>query len=297
MGWIEMKDRSVACSKEDKLGFSSIFTIGTPLNQQYQNTYSEGVVKNLNLELTSSTVTELYTYSSGGKFNYTTDKKLAEMALSTGVTEHIVFDNAYQDIVMMSCEITNGNSGGGVFDEKGYLIGLSTLGLSYESANTAAINFFVPIYPITLVLDRIIENKETNAGYEIYSPESMGLRVIDAQEASTVTATDSETGEVLNEIIFNGQSYYYFDSEMYLAKNYRNAFAFENDGVYVINNTGAYSQLMANFVITGANKTDLTVEINNRNDLLYFLLSCNKGEIVNFYGTMGFLNKSFSVTL
>ena len=298
MGWIEMKDRSVACPEEDKLGFDSIFTIGTPLKPSFQNTYSEGRVKNLNLELTSNTATELYTYNAGGKLGYTTDKRYAEsLPKGINVNSKAVFDNAYQDIVMMSCEITNGNSGGGVFDEKGYLIGLSTLGLGYESANTAAINFFVPIYPITLVLDKIILNKETGVGNVIFSPESMGLKVIDAQEAATVTAEDSETGEVFNEVTFNAQTYYYFDGEMYLERSYRNAFSFVDDGVYVMINDGTYSQLIENFVITGANKSGVEAVITNRNDLLYFLLNCNKGDVVNFYGKVGFLSRSFTVTL
>lgn len=300
MDWIEMKDRSVACNEEDKLKFDALFTLGTPLDSQYQNTYSEGRVKNLNLSLSSATVTEVYMYTTAnGQFAYTTDKKYAEtIPFKQNEQSQVVFDNIYEDVVMMSCDITNGNSGGGVFDEKGYLVGLATLGLGYESANTSAMNFFVPIYPITLNLDKLIVNNETGANEAIFSPESMGLKVIDANEVNAFTSIDSDTMEEVNRVNYGGQDYYYYDGEFYSVSEYRNAFSFTGDGVCIVRNQGPYEILIKGFSLTGANRQgEEKVEFKDRNDFLYYLLKCNKGDVVNFYGKIGMLTRTFTITL
>lgn len=291
INWIEMKDRTVYYSEEDKFGFDEIFTLGTPLDDQYQNTYSEGRIKNLNFNLVEATGEMLYTFNRyGSGYDFSTDEQYVEDIdmFITDKQEYIVLSNIYENAVMMSCDIAPGNSGGGVFDERGYLVGLSTLGLSYTSAGTASINFFVPIYPIMQILDRIIENKETNAGHIIYEPENLGLKVIDANEATSYSQAiklEDKTIRIVNLVKFDGQEYYYYDETLYNAKTYQNAFSFNQEGVYIMTNDGQLSSLPKDFVITGVDKNgENKVEIKTRNDLLYFLLSCNKGEQIHIYG-------------
>ncbi len=274
IGWIEMQDRVVACDSADKINYDEIFVIGTPLDIQYKNTLTLGNISNNNLQMVEGTATELYTYTSNGVFKYTTDK---EAIPTYNYQTHQVLDNIYENVVMMNCDITNGNSGGGVFDKYGNLIGLATLGKDYTSSGTASMNFMVSIYPATLVLNKLILKNEGGIDLGVYTFDNLGLTVIDSVEATNF-------GEQVMGV--NGSLQYYMDGVFYPKSQYASAFAFDGTGVYILNNVGRFAQLQKDFIITKADKNDLkSVDINTRNDLIYFLLNCNSGERINIYGT------------
>lgn len=280
IGWIEMKDRFIACENQDKVNYDEIFVIGTPLDLDYKNTLTLGNVSNNNFDLVELTGSDLYVYTSNGEIAITQDPKA-----TVGTTQtYEVIENVYENAIMINCDITNGNSGGGVFDKYGNLIGLATLG---RDESSYAMNFIVPIYPVTLVLDKIILNNETNAKQKIFTPESMDLVVMDETEAFYASS-----------VTINGR-YYYYDGKLYDKSQYPSEFNFEGDGVCVLRNGGVYGNITTDFIITGIDKNDLVkVDIKDRNDLLFYLLSCNQGDKINIYGKkLDGNSKSFTITL
>ncbi len=282
MGYIKMRDRIVDCKAEDKLLYEDIFVLGTPLDLQYKNTLTLGITSNPNLEMVEASGTEVYTYLMNGVFKYTTDEKAVHGSYETLQ----VYDNIYENVVMMNCDITHGNSGGGVFDKYGNLIGLATLGLDVEVSGSASINFLVPIYPVMQVLDRVILQNEGMNGESIYTLKSLGLKVLDSEEAVRV-------GNLV--LTVNNTPSYYFDGKFYKKSDYSTAFDFYEEGVIVLE--GALG-VPYGFVIRSVDKNDGTeLEINDRNDLIYFLLSCKKGERINLNGRLGLIGRTHTITL
>ncbi len=281
IGWITMKDRVYACAEEDKLCYDDVFVLGNPLDIDYKGTLSIGYVSNNNFKLAEGMVDELYMYSEGGSTKYVTDPNIY---LSTSNFDKVeVLGNIYEDIVMMNCDITNGNSGGGVFDENGYLVGLATLGLNYTASNTMAINFFVPIYSAQLVLDKLILSNEGQGNQTIYEMSSLGFVGFDANEAN-VAAYKYVDNKITDRLIsYNGTLSYYYNGKFYKALDYSDDFKFDGDGVYILENYGANAGFREGYSITAVDKNDPSarVQINTRNDLIYFLLGCNSGETVN----------------
>lgn len=299
IGWITMKDRSVACASEDRLKYDDIFVIGSPLGLEYKNTFTKGNISN-NHELTAETASVLYTYRQNGVFRATTDDKTVA---NISHNSYIVAENFYENMIMMNCDITNGNSGGGVFDLHGNLIGLATLGMSYTASNTNAMNFLTPIYPVSLVLDSVITNNENGSSKALFTPQNIGLDIIDAQEGYFVyRAFNSVDSSGINGRLIKDTGYHFFlDQKFYAYSQYESLFSDNSwDGVYVLANTGSFAKFKEGFVITGVDKNDLNhVSIQTRNDLLYFLLTCQKGETLNIYGQNGLngVQTSFTITL
>ena len=191
----------------------------------------------------------------------------------------------------MSVEISPGNSGGGVFDAKGNLIGLATLSTSVSSSNGNQINGFVSIYPLIQVLDRVIYNNENSGNdYSIYDLENLDLVGIDSQEAGIIYSikfqqeNDVDYGSVIR-TISEFADYYYLDGVYYSESEYQSAFTFEYDGYYIITNASTISNmqyLSAGVVITQGKIGSETHTIENRNDFLYMLLDIDDGESVTF---------------
>jgi len=282
MGYIKMRDRIVDCKAEDKLFYDDIFVIGTPLDLQYKNTLTLGNISNTNMEMVEASGVEIYTYFLNGVFKYTTDRN----AVSSPSQVLQAYDNIYENVVMMNCDITNGNSGGGVFDRYGNLIGLATLGLDTEVSGSASMNFLVPIYPIMQVLDRVILQNESMGEQNIYSIKSLGLKVLDSNEANRV-------GNVV--LVANDALSCYFDGNFYKKADYFSTFNFNEEGVIVLESG---SGIPHGFIIQSVDKNDGTeVVIKDRNDLIYFLLGCKKGERINFNGKLGLIGRTYTVSL
>ncbi len=282
MGYIKMRDRIVDCKAEDKLLYEEIFVLGTPLDLQYKNTLTLGITSNPNLEMVEASGTEVYTYFLNGVFKYTTDKS----AVSGSYQTLQAYDNIYENVVMMNCDITHGNSGGGVFDSYGNLIGLATLGLDVELTGSASINFLVPIYPVMQVLDRVILQNEGMNGESIYSLASLGIKVVDSEEAERV-------GDVV--LAVNGALSYYFDGEFYKKADYSSTFSFSEEGACVLKSGQGVPH---GFIIKSVDKNDGNqITIKDRNDLIYFLLGCKSGERINFNGKLGLISRTYTVSL
>ncbi len=119
-----------------------VIAIGTPLDFAYQNSCTFGYVSGL----------DRYSLS----------------ASSNGLSQ-----NVYENLIQHTASISNGNSGGGLFDMNGNLIGLNTLGS--QTAND--MYFAVPIYPALLVIDDVVSCYEQNTQYSL---PTLGVSVIDS---------------------------------------------------------------------------------------------------------------------
>lgn len=267
-GWINMKDRLVFSEDKDKPYYEDIFVIGTPRSVNYKNTLTLGNISNNNFQLLEVTADDYYSYNLNGELKVTNDKEVVSgkySYVSRYTTHRDFYDNVYENTVLMNCDIAGGNSGGGVFDCYGNLIGLATLGKSVDYSGSAAMNFMVPVYPIMQVLNKLIIENETGTRQTIYTMEKMKFVGIDSYEAMLFKS---------NIVSFD---YYLFDGQLYDVINYDSAFQFSNYGVYVVESET--SNFTKGSVITGMSKngTDFT-QIDNRNDLIFFLLNCNEGE-------------------
>lgn len=272
--WIEMKDRSINPAEGDELGFDEVFTLGTPLNLQYINTLSLGYVSNTSAKESASTKDFYYWTDSDGSITGTSNASNAVGSfMGTQPTE--VLENMYEDLIMINLDITHGNSGGGLFDSEGYLIGLTTLGLTYEDTNGAQMNFAVPIYPLTQILDKIILQNE-QGGSAVISYQTLGLNVADVNMTSMAKSIQEQMGV----------SFYYLDG-MIVEESQSSLLDFEEEGVVVLANsgTGLIANLTAGSVITGADFGNASerVDINDRNDLIFFLLQCDSGDMIHVY--------------
>lgn len=264
LNFVKMRDRWIDCEDAERLRRDDVFTQGTPLDISFANTYSEGYVSN-SKAMQSATTKDFYYSGTEGNYVGTGNKLNAVSYRSTSVTE-----NVYEDLIMVNLDITHGNSGGGLFDSQGYLVGLTTLGLVVDETNGAAMNFAVPIYPAIEVLDKLIENNEKNAGHGVYSYQDLGLTLFDANMADFALSVQDQTND----------SFYYVDGKI-LQYNEEAKLNFDRSGVYIYSNSGAIDFLKPGCVITGATNSDgIYTSIDDRNDLIYFLLDCEKGDSI-----------------
>ncbi len=270
-GWIDIKDRTIDCDEIQKLNFDKIFTIGTPLNLEYQNTLALGYVSNQKLK-ESYTSKELFVYNSNSEYKFTTNEKVIPSRQT--LYYYDVLNNAYQDLIMMNLDITNGNSGGAIFDESGYIVGLSTLGINYQLANTSALNFAVPIYPLTRILDKAIEfNEGITQISNIIKIQDLGVFGGDKNELLYIMDFGSikETGE----------KSYYLDGRFFNAQELNKYKDYDGDGFIIFSSEG---ELEEGFILTSIAFNDEEKVIKNRNDLIYYLYSCKKGDVINLKG-------------
>ena len=281
INYVKMKDRVVDCAQEDKLDYEPIFAIGTPLELDYLNRLTLGNVASNNPMLFYTGQDIYLKYSAGmlsGYSNYTT---------SDYATSYEVLSNTYEDVVDITVGITNGNSGGGCFDENGYLIGLTTLGGNVSSTGGNQMNGMVPIYPIMQVLDKLIENNEADGNNTIYSLETLNIFGIDAYEASICSSVKTESFP------------YYFIDGKFFSSSYNSDFNFADEGYYIlINSNTSLKSLTKGCVVKSAQvEGEEIVEITDRNDIVYFLLSLDGGEnvTINYQNSNG-VAKSIKVS-
>lgn len=274
INYVTMKDRSIFCEQEDKLDYEQIFTIGTPLDTDYINRLTIGNVASNNsmVYFTGETI-----YPKTNLIGTPTGYTNSPTASST--TGYEVLSNTYEDAIDVALGITNGNSGGGCFDEKGNLIGLTTLGGNVDRTHGNQMNGVVPIYPIAEILDKLIANNETNSNHSIYTIEKLNIVGLDANEASIVKS-------IYDEMVEEGYDfdYYFYDGRFY-GLSYTRDFSFDEKGYYILSNSSvALSNLSRGKIITGAKiNTNEKVDIIDRNDLIYLLLQVENGDSVTFY--------------
>ncbi len=185
-----------------------VIAIGTPLDFAYQNSCTFGYVSGLNR----------YSLSSA----------------SNGLSQ-----NVYENLIQHTASISNGNSGGGLFDMNGYLIGLNTLG----SNSGNEMYFAVPIYPILLVLDEIVECDNNGTQYTL---SSLGVSVVDS---------------IICDI-------YNYD-------------IIQQEGLYVTEVSGNSENIIqVGDIIVAMNTSNNNFDISCRNDLIYALMQMSSGDIV-----------------
>lgn len=237
--WVRMKDRSIDCAEGEKLKEGErAFVIGSPQKIENQNTVTTGKIPTspLNYSYTINTVTK-------GPFKVD------------------VLDNVYENLIPMRIEIRGGNSGGGLFDSSGYLIGQPTLG---SSEDVYSINYAIPIYSAILVINDIIE---TNEGEDelvnLYSIDYLNITFIDYYEAEIMKSC------------FSSSTKYYYGKE-YLSQDLEYT---RETGLKVLTKN---EELGVEFgdIILSITVGDTDKELTCRNDLIYELLKCRKGDVI-----------------
>ncbi len=205
--YVNVVDRVISSENRLKL-LEPVIAIGTPLDFAYQNSCTFGYVSGLDRYSVSS--------SSGG-----------------------LSSNVYENLIQHTASISNGNSGGGLFDMNGYLIGLNTLG----SDNGNDMYFAVPIFPILIVLDDVIECYETGTQYQL---PTLGVSVI-----------DSITCDI-----------YGYDT-------------ITTDGLYISEVNGSAQGIVeVGDIMVSISSSNNSFSITCRNDLIYALLQMSSGETV-----------------
>lgn len=198
-----------------------VIAIGTPVDFSLQNTATLG-----------------YVSSTGGRLSY-----------SDGVV--------YENLIQHTAPINHGNSGGPLFDMSGKLIGLNTLG--NDDANS--LFFAVPIYPIMIVVDRVVEADKSSS---TWSTPVIGISAYDRYQAEYAQVSFSDTGMQVSAITEGGAS----------------------EGKFEVGD-----------IIEAITVGDVTYEIDVRNDMLIPLLKANKGDTVSFTIKRGLVRQSIDITL
>ncbi len=197
-------------SSENRLQLlEPVISIGTPLNFAYQNSCTFGYVSGL----------DRYSLS----------------ASSAGLSQ-----NVYENLIQHTASISTGNSGGGLFDMQGNLIGLNTLG-----SNTGNDMYFaVPIYPVLIVLDKVIACENADTQYEL---PLLGISVVD---------------EIMCEI---------FGEDI-----------ISQEGLYVSQVSGnAEGILQVGDIVVKLSSNDKNFDITCRNDLIYALMQMNSNDTIS----------------
>lgn len=254
LDYVTMKDIIINPAPGERFDYQPIFAIGCPLNEEdYLNRLTIGNI---------GTNDTIVMYS---------DEK---------VDGYNVMYNLYEDVVDITAGISPGNSGGGCFDENGYLIGLNTLGTDESITGGNQMNGIVPIFPAMQIIDRIIYNNEVANTYKIYTLENLGLFGIDAWEASVAISHTTYQGTT---------ACYYLNGRYYAKSTYASrGFNFTSDGYYLINNAYNFGNFGSGAVITACKKgNEAKVDIIDRNDLIYFLFDCNAGDTIQITTNIG----------
>ena len=239
--WVRMKDRSIDCDAEEALKDEPAFAIGSPEKLENQNTVTRGSIVSSELNYSYTVTTE-------------------ETAF---FEENEILSNVYEYLIPIQIHIQGGNSGGGLFDREGYLIGQPTLGTSSEDG---AVNYAIPIYPVTLVLDDIIYTIEVeNSSLKLYSLDYLDIETIDYYESDVM------------QTCFTGQVKYYY------GKNYLSSeLIYKSDtGLKVLDGNELFGFEKGD-VISSVKISGKTSEITCRNDLIFSILKCRKGDVIQF---------------
>lgn len=239
--WVRMKDRTIACYDKDKLkDREKAFVIGSPKQIENQNTVTTGTISNASLN-----------------YSYTVD------TIQEGFREVEVLSNVYEYLIPIKIQIAGGNSGGGLFDSNGYLVGQPTLG---SSKDAWAINYAIPIYSATLVLNDLVESNEGEGDLvKIYSIDYFNIVLIDHYEA-----------DIMKEC-FSGSSKYFY-GKYYLSQDLLYS---REDGLKVLTKN---EELGFEFgdIILSVTINEIERALTSRNDLIYELLRCRKGDVIQF---------------
>lgn len=248
--WVRIKDRSI---KSKNLSvYEKLFCIGSPYVES-KGVLSDPITK---VDFNKVTTGNAISFIDGGL--YTAEDEPYSYRVS----------NIYENMIETNIEIHPGNSGGGLFDRDGYLIGQPTLsgeGIYYSNA----------IYPYTLILNGLISDKESLVEYVGYNLDGLPFRVIDSYE-SEVIVQDSfrEKSGIFFPTLAANNKYLY-------GKIYSNSqLSFSSTGVKVIYSDDV--KFSEGDVITSVTVGEKTTTITKRQDLIYVLIQLKQGDEVYF---------------
>ncbi len=163
--FVEMADRWIDTTNRLNI-LEQVITLGTPLDFSLQNSASLG-------------------YISSSEYRYATSET-----------------NLYEDLIQHSASISNGNSGGPLFDMNGYLIGLNTLGATGNTSSNQTVTandiyFAVPIYPIMEIIEDVANGT--------FKMPTLGVSGYDKFEASmSGSSVDLEDGFKVSNVQISG---------------------------------------------------------------------------------------------
>lgn len=220
--FVNMSDRIVFPEEDNELNaLETVIAIGTPIDFSLQNSVTLGYV---------SSASQRVAYADG---------------------------NVYENLIQHTAPINHGNSGGALFDSYGKLIGLNALG--NDDANS--IFFSVPIYPVILVIEDVVDAYEDDS---TYSTPIMGFSGVDRYQAQYSENNFSESGMLVTATTVGGAS---------------------------------HNKLFNGDIIKSVTVGTTVYEVDVRNDLLHALLNSASGQTITVSYKRGLLNGSVNITL
>ena len=233
--FVDMSDRWINPAPNNKLRIAEeVWTLGTPADQNLWGSFSKGTI-------------------SSNMFRVTT----MEVATETIITQ--------SNIIQHNAAISSGSSGSGLFDANGKLVAINCGGQNSTSSSSVNDIFFaIPIHPITLVIDKIIEANEDENPLTNYRLPKLGVSAFD-QNSYTLQA---------------------------------NQISFSADGMLIVNIENNSPLLAKNIfvgdVIVGVGNENCTGptdpsyhKINLCHDLTYALMHYNPGDKITLYFQAG----------
>jgi len=163
----------------------SIFSIGSPLGLEYNNTLTSGVVSNIKVEVE------------------TDDDKDG--------------NSTTMYLIQVDAALNPGNSGGPLFNMNGEVIGVNTLKLMQNNSGESveSFNFAIPINHFVLVANCLAENG-------IYSRPKLGISVVDIANMSlkerVYYGINVNKGIYIESVISNSASYGILNSKEIITK-------------------------------------------------------------------------------
>ena len=171
--YANMANRSIDSTNPLKIA-EQVWTLGTPFETNLFGTFSLGTISSSRARADITSVNDSYY-----------------------VHNYLIQHNA---------PIGSGSSGGGLFDMQGNLVGLNTCGKTSTSTNQANhLYFAIPIYPVTVVLDKVIQGHKLN---DLYTTPLLGIKGYDKDyQMFGSSYTHDDDGVYISEIVKDGSAF------------------------------------------------------------------------------------------
>ena len=126
----------------------------------------------------------------------------------SALEKEIYVNNVYMTVMQTNAAVNNGNSGGGLFDINGDLVGIVNAKKISASSNVEGINYAIPANTVVRIIDELIENgyvKDRAAlGVKVYTPSAYlstnGALISEVMEGSSAEKAGLKANDLIVKI-------------------------------------------------------------------------------------------------
>lgn len=120
----------------------------------------------------------------------------------SGLDRDMEVDGVTMDLIQTSAPINFGNSGGALLNDRGQVIGITTIKMVSEDGDIEGLGFAIPSARVKYVVDRLIAGETVRAGVfgfkvNTYARAGGGLELVEVEEDSDAWAKGLRAGDII----------------------------------------------------------------------------------------------------